>query len=137
MRSSVTYLKETIFLSNCKSLWLYKGFFGNNTVSGFYVRPSRKVLREDLRSDHADEVAVFLSSKAAKEEIRIVLTVKQLKKTYAKCCLLDQEQEYTFQKKCTSRSTKKIVDIASLLPTVQKFTIFLYTPRPAYDEIVE
>ena len=45
--------------------------FGNNTVSRFYGRPSRKTLREELRSDHVHEIAVFLDSKAAKEEIRI------------------------------------------------------------------
>ena len=28
-------------------------------------------MREELRSDHVDELAVFLDSKAAKEEIRI------------------------------------------------------------------
>ena len=42
-----------------------KGFFGNNTISRFYGRPSRNGLREELRSD------VFLNSKATKEEIRI------------------------------------------------------------------
>ena len=43
--------------------------FGNNTVSRFYGRPSRKALSdEELRSDHVDELAVFLNSK---EEIRI------------------------------------------------------------------
>ena len=42
--------------------------FGNNTVYRFYGRPSRKPLREDLRSDHVHELAVFLNSK---EEIRI------------------------------------------------------------------
>ena len=50
------------------------GYFGNNTVSGFYGRPSRKALREELRSDHVDELAVFLNSKATKEEIRIAGT---------------------------------------------------------------
>ena len=34
----------------------------------FYGRPSRKPLREELRSDHVHELAVFLNSK---EEIRI------------------------------------------------------------------
>ena len=48
-----------------------QGVFGNNTVSRFYSRPSRKALREEIRSDHADELAVFLNSKATKEEIRI------------------------------------------------------------------
>ena len=47
------------------------GYFGNNTVSGFYGRLSRKALGEELRSDHVDELAVFLSSDATKEEIRI------------------------------------------------------------------
>ena len=42
--------------------------FGNNTVSWFYGRLSRKALREELRSDHVLEIAVFLNSK---EEIRI------------------------------------------------------------------
>ena len=42
--------------------------FGNNTVSRFYGRPSRKALREELQSDHVHELAVFLNSK---EEIRI------------------------------------------------------------------
>ena len=42
--------------------------FGNNTVSRCYGRPSRKALREELRSDHVHELAVFLNSK---EEIRI------------------------------------------------------------------
>ena len=41
--------------------------FGNNTVDGFYGRPSRKPLREELRSDHINELAAFLNSK---EEIR-------------------------------------------------------------------
>ena len=41
--------------------------FGNNTVSRFYGRPSRKPLRE-VRSDQVHELAVFLNSK---EEIRI------------------------------------------------------------------
>ena len=36
----------------------------------FYGRQSRKALREELRSDHADELAVFLNSKTIKE-IRI------------------------------------------------------------------
>ena len=45
--------------------------FGNNTVSRCYGRPSRKALREELRSDHVHEIAVFLDGKAAKEEIRI------------------------------------------------------------------
>ena len=72
VRSSVRYIKETIFLSNCKGLRLYyRAFFGNHTVSMFYVRPSRKALREELRSDHADELAVFSNSKATKEEIVI------------------------------------------------------------------
>ena len=44
-----------------------KGLFGNDTVSRFYSRPSRKGLREELRSDELD---VFLNSKATKEEIR-------------------------------------------------------------------
>ena len=43
--------------------------FGNNTVSRFYGQPKRKTLREELRSDHVHELAVFLNSK---EEIRIV-----------------------------------------------------------------
>ena len=30
-----------------------------------------RALREELWSDHADELAVFLNSKATKEEIRI------------------------------------------------------------------
>ena len=42
--------------------------FGNNTVSRFYGRPSRKALREELGSDHVHELSVFLNSK---EEIRI------------------------------------------------------------------
>ena len=42
--------------------------FGNNTVSRYYGRPSRKALREELQSDHVLEIAVFLNSK---EEIRI------------------------------------------------------------------
>ena len=42
--------------------------FGNYTVSRFYGRLSRKALREELRSDHVHEIAVFLNSK---EEIRI------------------------------------------------------------------
>ena len=42
--------------------------FGNNTVSRFYGRLSRKALREELRSDHVLEIAVFLNSK---EKIRI------------------------------------------------------------------
>ena len=45
--------------------------FGNNTGSRLYVRPSRKALREELRSDHVHEIAVFLDSKAAKEEVHI------------------------------------------------------------------
>ena len=40
-------------------------------VSGFYGRPSRKALREELPSDHVDELTVFLNSRATKEEIRI------------------------------------------------------------------
>ena len=42
--------------------------FGSNTVRRFYGRPSRKALREELRSDHVHELAVFLNSK---EETRI------------------------------------------------------------------
>ena len=42
--------------------------FDSNTVSRFYGRPSRKALREELRSDHVHELAVFLNSK---EEMRI------------------------------------------------------------------
>ena len=42
--------------------------FGNNTVSRFYGRPSRKTLREELGSDHIHELAVSLNSK---EEIRL------------------------------------------------------------------
>ena len=85
--------------------------FGNNTVNRFYGRPSRKPLRKELRSYHAHEVALFLNSK------------EQHCRHKAKCCSLDQEQENIFRKKCASRSTKKIVDIASLPPTVRKFTI--------------
>ena len=36
--------------------------FGNNTVSRFYGRPSRKALREKLGSDHVHALAVFLNS---------------------------------------------------------------------------
>ena len=72
VRSSVRYLKQTIFLSNCKGLRLYyRAFFGNNTVSMFYGRPPRKPLREELRSDYVHELAVFLNSEATKEKIRI------------------------------------------------------------------
>ena len=42
--------------------------FGNNAVSRFYGRPSRKALREELRSDQVHELSVSLNSK---EEIRI------------------------------------------------------------------
>ena len=45
------------------------GFFGSNAVSWFYGRPSRKALKEELRSDHVDDLAVFLNSKATKKEI--------------------------------------------------------------------
>ena len=41
--------------------------FGNNTVRRFYGRAPRKPLREELRSDHVHELAIFLNSK---EEIR-------------------------------------------------------------------
>ena len=72
VRSSVRYLKETIFLSNCKGLPLYyRAFLVTIRLAGFIVRPLRKALREELRSDHADERAVFSDSKATKEEIRI------------------------------------------------------------------
>ena len=71
VRSIVRDLKETIFLSNCKACDCTTGLFGNNTVSRFYGRPSRKALREELRSDHVDELAVFLNSKTTKEEILI------------------------------------------------------------------
>ena len=40
-------------------------------VSRFYGRPSREALREEFWSDHADELAVFLNSKATKKEICI------------------------------------------------------------------
>ena len=85
--------------------------FGSNMVSRFYGRPSRKALREELRSDHVHELAVFLNSRDTHCRHK------------AKCCSLDQEQENIFRKKCAFRSTKKIVDIASLPPTVRKFTI--------------
>ena len=42
--------------------------FGSNIDSRFYGRPSRKALREELRSDYVHELAVYLNSK---EEIRI------------------------------------------------------------------
>ena len=62
MRSSVRYIYGVVQVLH--------GYFGNNTVSEFYGR-KRKALREELRSDHVDELAVFLNRKATKEEIRI------------------------------------------------------------------
>ena len=74
LQSSLRYLIETIasFSPTAKVCDCTTGLFNNNTVSRFCGRPSRKALREELRSDHADELAVFLNSKATKEELRIV-----------------------------------------------------------------
>ena len=62
-------------ISNRKSFSLTANFcdcttqlFGNNTVSRFYGRLSRKALREELQSDHVLEIAVLLN---IREEIRI------------------------------------------------------------------
>ena len=68
------YIKETIFLSNCKGLRLYKYYTAilvTIRLAGFYGQPSRKALKEELRSDHVDELAVFLNIKATKDEVRI------------------------------------------------------------------
>ena len=66
--TSIKFLNSNDFRTGAIVL---QGFFGNNTVSRFDSRPLRKALREELWSDHADELAVFLNSKVTKEEIRI------------------------------------------------------------------
>ena len=74
VRSSLRYIKRdnlSLQLQAFVILLVLHGLFGTNMVSGFYGWPSRKALREKLQSDHIDELAVFLNSKATKEEIRI------------------------------------------------------------------
>ena len=93
------------------------GFFGNDTVSGFYGRPSRKALRQELWHDLLDELEVFLNSEASKEEIHLA-GVRLTAAHYGCSEALDQEREKIFRKKCAAKSTKKIVDIARLPPTI-------------------
>ena len=45
------------------------GFFGSDTVSGFYFEPSKRALIEELWFDLVDELAVLLNREATKEEI--------------------------------------------------------------------
>ena len=47
------------------------GFFGSDTVSGFYFGSSKKALIEELWFDLVDELAVLLNREVTKEEIRI------------------------------------------------------------------
>ena len=112
---TILYIKETIFLSNCKGLRLYKYYTAilvTIRLAGFMVGHQGK-RREELRSDHVEELAVVLNSEATKEEIR----------NKGKYCSINHEQENLFRKKCASRSTKKVADGASLPPTVRIFTI--------------
>ena len=65
------------------------GFFGGDTVSGFYFGPSKKVLIEEFWFDLVDELVVLLN----REETKRRDTHYGHK---AKCCLLDQERESIF-----------------------------------------
>ena len=70
VRSIVRYLRDNLSLQLQRLAIVLQGFLVTIRSAGFMVGRQGKALREELRSDHADELAVFLNSKTTKEEIR-------------------------------------------------------------------
>lgn len=98
-----------------ENILVLHGFFGCDTTSGFFGRPSKKTLLMDW-SDLSEELQTMRNRSSEKEEIHSA-GMKLTAALYGCSDELNKEREQIFKRKCFQKTTKKRVNLATLPPT--------------------